>query len=90
MIANLLTPFIPPLLALIAGAFFWRNLSAPWLFLVCGALALFGIQAIVSFAWEYWPMLSGGHFLEANNQVVGRAVSEAEVQKFFKKRAVLP
>ena len=82
MLPTLLMPFLPIVWALIAGAFWWRKLSSPGLFLVTAILALFGIQTIASFLWTYWPHMSGGgYFLEANNFVAGKIPSEAEIQK---------
>jgi len=76
-----LMPFLPIVWVLIASAYWWRQLSSPGLFFVAGLLALFGVQAVVSFLWDYWPHMFGGYFLEANNFVAGKIPSEAEVQK---------
>jgi hypothetical protein len=82
MLPTLLTPFLPLVWALIAGAFWWRQLQVPWLFLVAALLALFGIQTVVSVLWDYWPSLSGGgYFLEQNNLVAGKVLSDAELQR---------
>jgi hypothetical protein len=82
MLPTVLTPFLPLVWALLASAFWWRQLPAPWLFLVAALLALFGIQTVVSFLWDYWPSLSGGgYFLEQNNLVAGKVLSDAELQR---------
>ena len=81
MLPAVLMPLLPVLWMAVASAFWWRSLSSPWLFLVAGLLALFGVQAVVSFFWDYLPHISGGYFLEANNFVAGKSPSEAEVQR---------
>ncbi len=86
MLPSVLLPFLPIVWVLIASAYWWRLLSSPGLFLVAGLLALFGIQAIVSFLWDWWPHVSGGYFLEANNFVGGKAPSEAEVQRLLEEK----
>jgi len=87
MLPSILSPFLPIIWALIASAVWWRQLSSPWLFLVTALVALFGIQAIVSFLWDYWPSFGGGgYFLEANNFVPGKVLSEAEVQRHLEEK----
>jgi hypothetical protein len=86
MLPTLLTPLLPLLWALIATVYWWRQLSVPWLFLVAGFLALLGVQSVVSFIWDYWPHLSGRHFLEANDFVAGKAPSEAAVQRVLEEK----
>lgn len=82
MLPTVLVPLLPMVWALIASAIWWRQLEAPGLFLVAALLALFGIQTVVSFLWDYWPSLgAGGYFLEANNFVSGKVLSEAEVRR---------
>jgi hypothetical protein len=80
MLTTVITPFLPLVWVLIASAFWWRQLQTPWLFIVAGLLALFGIQAVVSFLWGYWPIMSGGYFLEQNDLVSGRVFSDVELQ----------
>jgi len=82
MLPTLLTPLLPIVWALIATVVWWRQLAAPALFLIAALLALFGIQAVVSFLWDWWPSVGGGgYFLEANNFVSGKVLSDAEVQR---------
>jgi hypothetical protein len=81
MLPTILMPFLPVAWALFASAYWWRRLSSPWLFLTTALLALFGIQAVVAFIWEYWPLMSGGYFLEHNNFVPGQLPSESEMQR---------
>ena len=86
MLPVVLTPILPLLWGLIASAFWWRQLSSLWLFLLAGVLALLGIQAAISFLWDYWPHLSGNYFLEANSFVGGKAPTEAEVQRLLEEK----
>jgi hypothetical protein len=81
MLPSLALPLLPIVWALIATAYWWRHLSSHGLFFVTALLALFGVQAIVSFAWESWPQLFGSYFLEPNNFVGGVAPSEADIQR---------
>ena len=64
MLPSVLAPFLPIVWVVIACIVWWRNLSAPWLFLAAGLLALFGLQAVVSFVWDNWPLVRGGYFIE--------------------------
>lgn len=86
MLPSVLMPFLPIAWVAIASVFWWRALSSPWLFLVTGLLALLGVQAVVSFFWDYWPHISGGYFLEANNFVSGKLPSEAEIQRHLEEK----
>ena len=83
MLPSVLAPFLPIVWVLLASAYRWRELSSSWLFLVVGLLAVFGIQAIVSFLWTWWPHIFGNYFLEASNVVTGKVPSEAELQRVF-------
>ncbi|MFO0041370.1 MAG: hypothetical protein ACK55W_05390 [Pseudomonadota bacterium] len=83
MLPSVLAPFLPIVWVLLASAYWWRELSSSWLFLVVGLLAVFGIQAIVSFLWTWWPHIFGNYFLEASNVVAGKVPSEAELQRVF-------
>jgi hypothetical protein len=74
MLPTIVMPLLPAVWALIAAIYWWRNLSSPWLFLVTAALALFGVQAVIAIVWEWWPLLTGNHFVEAVR-------TEAEMQR---------
>jgi hypothetical protein len=86
MLPSLSMPLLPIVWALIASAFWWRHLSSPGLFFVTALLALFGIQALVSFVWDFWPHLFGNYFLEQNNFVRGVVPSEAEIQRHLEEK----
>jgi hypothetical protein len=86
MLSAILLPFLPIVWILIASAYWWHELSAPWLFFVAGMLALFGAQAVVAFLWDYWPHIFGHFFLEANNFVSVKTLSETEVQRLLEAR----
>lgn len=71
---------------MLASIFWWRALSSPWLFFVGATLALFGIQTIITFFFEYGLQFYGGYFLEANEQIAGKVLSEADVQQALEKK----
>lgn len=79
MLPTIVMPLLPMSWALIATAYWWRQLSSPWLFLVASVLALFGVQAVISFVWDWWPQLTGSYFLEAVR-------TEAEMQRQFEEQ----
>ena len=72
-----IAPFLPALWALIAAVIWWRHVFSPALFAVAAVLGLFGIQAVVAFLWDYWPVFRGGYFLEV------RPARPEEVEKLF-------
>ncbi|MDP3887414.1 hypothetical protein [Hydrogenophaga sp.] len=57
---------VPVALVLGCAAVWWRSLSAPWLFLGVGYLALVGLQRVLSGAWSLarLGLGSGGFYLE--------------------------
>jgi hypothetical protein len=79
MALSFLAPLAPLLWAVVASLIWWRQLSSPWLFLVAGALMLFGAQVVISGLWDYLPAFTGNYFLEAGKYVVARPMSEAEM-----------
>lgn len=86
ILPTVLLPLLPIMWVLIASTYWWRQLSSPGLFFVAGLLALFGIQTIVSFLWDWWPHMSGDYFLEANNFIAGKTLSEAEMQRVLEEK----
>ena len=65
MLPTVVMPLLPAVWALIASVYWWRDLSSPWLFVVAVVLALFGVQALILFLWDWLPQLTGNYFLEA-------------------------
>lgn len=55
MLPTILQPILPFLWALIACVWWWRRLSAKWLFAVTALFALFGIQVVITWVWDAWP-----------------------------------
>lgn len=62
MLPSVLAPFLPVVWVLVAAVMWWRQLESPVLYVVAALLALFGIQAVIGFLWNWWPalMASGG------------------------------
>jgi hypothetical protein len=84
MLPTVLMPLLPVVWAFIASAYWWRQLSAPWLFAVAALLALLGIQVVVSILWDSWPFIgTNGYFFEG--------VSDTEMQHYLedKNRAAM-
>ena len=79
MLPSTLAPLLPILWAGIASALWWRQVSSPWLFTVTALLTLFGIQAVVSFLWDFWPQITGSYFLE-------RITTEAQMQRHLEEQ----
>ena len=66
MLPSVVLPLLPVLWAVVAGAFWWRQLASPWLFFLTAILALLGIQAVLTFVWDWWPAArASGYFLES-------------------------
>jgi hypothetical protein len=57
----MLLPLLPIVWTIAASAYWWRRLAVPLLFAATTLFAIFGIQSIVSFAWDYLPMMSGNY-----------------------------
>ena len=79
MLPSMVAPFLPILWIGIACALWWRDFSSPLLFATAGLLALFGLQAVVSFMWDVWPQITANHFLQ-------RIVTEAEMQRHLEEQ----
>jgi hypothetical protein len=80
MLPSVAIPFLPMVWVLVASAYWWRKFSAPWLFAVAALFALFGIQSVVSFLWDFWP------FSETHALVNVAKVSEADMQQYLEEK----
>ncbi|MDZ4056248.1 MAG: hypothetical protein U1D69_04650 [Polynucleobacter sp.] len=78
----LLSYVVPVVLVLACAGVWWRALSAPWLFLGVGFLAIVGLQRVVSGFWSLvrLGLGSGGFYLEQrSNLPEGPLLLEASV-----------
>jgi hypothetical protein len=77
-----LSYLVPVALVLGCASAWWRSLSAPWLFLAIGFLALLGLQRLISGGWTLIRLAlgSGGFYLEQrSNLPEGPLLLEASV-----------
>ena len=75
MLPSVAIPFLPIVWVLVASVYWWRKLAAPWLFTVAALFALFGIQSVISFLWDFWP------FSETHTLVNIAKVSEENMRQ---------
>jgi len=73
ILSSFLLALLPLLWATVLSVYFRQKISSPFLFFTAAALSSFGIQAIVSAFWPFWPFGSG-YILET-------AITEAEFEK---------
>ena len=74
MLPSMLLPLLPIIWAIAATVYWRRYISSPLLFAVAALLALFGIQSIVLFLWDYLPQITGNYIFES-------ITSPAEMQR---------
>ena len=86
MLPSVIAPFLPILWVLVAAGIWWRQLSSPTLFAVTALLALFGIQAVIAFAWDWWPHFAGNYFLEVSKATPEQMQQRLEAQN---RRAII-